>query len=106
MIQSTPLADNTSMVFLFMFCYITVCPMAPRFIINIRELYDRDLRGRFQGIDTGFAIFSQTIVSQNAAVSAIAFADVAPGQDSVVEREAGESEGIQLEALGDGMGRV
>jgi hypothetical protein len=55
-------------------------PVMPRFIISIRELYDRNLRRRWQGVDTGFGVFSQPTVSENAAISAIAFADVVPGQ--------------------------
>ena len=72
----------------------------PRFIISVRELYDRDLRRRWQGVDTGFGVLSQPIAGDNAAMSAIAFADVVPGQEQVVEGEANESEAIQLEPLG------
>ena len=57
--------------------------MMPRFIISVRELYDRDLRGRRQGIDTGFGVSSQPISSGNATVSVIRFAGVAPGQEGV-----------------------
>jgi hypothetical protein len=74
----------------------------PRFIISVRELYDRDLRGRWQGIDTGFGVSSQPVSSGNAAVSAIQFADVAPGREEV-EGEVGDSEVIRLEMLRDGM---
>ena len=31
----------------------------PRFIINIREMYDRDLQDRWQGIDTGFGLIEE-----------------------------------------------
>jgi len=31
----------------------------PRFIISVRELYDRDLTARWQGVDTGFGVLSQ-----------------------------------------------
>ena len=84
--------------------YVTmICPMIPRFIIGVRELYDRDLQRRWQGIDSGFGVLSQPIASQIGPISAIAFADVAPGQDQVVELEgdANESEAIRLEPLGD-----
>ena len=71
----------------------------PRFIISVRELYDRDLRGRWQGIDTGFGVLSQPISNGNAAVSAIQFAEVAPGQEQgqVAEGETDDSEAIRLE---------
>ena len=71
----------------------------PRFIISVRELYDRDLRGRWQGIDTGFGVLSQPISNVNAAVSAIQFADVALGQEQgqAAEGEMDDSEAIRLE---------
>ena len=82
--------------------------MMPRFIVSMRELHDRDLRARWQGIDTGFGVLSQPIASDNAVVSAIAFADVAPwqGQDQVVEGDEDDSEAIRLEARGDGTRQV
>ena len=82
----------------------------PRFIISVRELYDRDLRGRWQGIDTGFGVLSQPVSGGNAAVSAIRFANAAlVGQeDQVVEGEVDDSEAIQLETRmsADGTGQV
>ena len=78
----------------------------PRFIISVRELYDRDLQARWQGIDSGFGVLSQSIVSQNGAVSIIAFADVAPGQDEVVEHGADDSEGVRLEVVAEGVRQV
>ena len=79
--------------------------MMPRFIVSMRELHDRDLRARWQGIDTGFGVLSQPIASDNAVVSAIAFVDVAPWQsrDQVVEDD---EEAIRLEARGDGTRQV
>jgi len=77
----------------------------PRFIISVRELYDRDLRNRWQGIDTGFGVLSQPDSSGNAAVSAIQFTDVALGQE-VAEGEVDDSEAIRLEMLGDGTRQV
>ena len=87
----------------------TLCSIMPRFIISVRELYDRDLRRRWQGIDTGFGVLSQPVSSGNAAVSAIHFADVAPGQEGqVAEGEVDDSEAIRLETWmsGDGMCQV
>ena len=74
----------------------------PRFIISVRELHDRDHRRGWQGVDTGFGGSSQNVLP----VSATAFADVAPGEDQVVEVDANESEGIRLEPLGDNTHRV
>lgn len=67
----------------------------------MRELYDHDVRRGLQGIDTGFGVLSQAVASQNAAGSAIAFADTAPGQNQVVEGDANESAAIRLELLED-----
>ena len=78
----------------------------PRFIISVRELHDRTLRARWQGIDSGFGVLSQPTASQNGALSEIAFADVAPGQDQVVEGDADDSEAIRLEVVGDGARQV
>lgn len=76
----------------------------PRFILSVRELYDRDLRGHFQGVDTGFGV-SQSIGSQDGAISAIAFADVGVGHDRVLEDDAGELEVIQPQLVIDGGAR-
>ena len=84
-----------------MFTSITLCSTAPRFIINVRELYDRDVRRGLQGVDTGFGVLSQAIASQDGAVSAIPFAEVVLGQDQVVEGDTNESAAIQLEPSGD-----
>lgn len=80
--------------------------MMPRFIINVRELYDHDLHDRWQGIDTGFGVLSQPVQVASAAVSAIAFADGAPGHDQVAEGEwdTSDSGDIRLEELGGGAG--
>ena len=100
--------NTTAVLFLSVLSSITIVPMSPRFIINIRELYDRDLRGRWNGIDSGFGVLSQAVASEDAVVSAIAFADVNPGQEEAqaVEGGEGDSEGIRLEPLGDGTQQV
>ena len=67
----------------------------------MRELYDRDLRRGWQGVDTGFGVLSQRFWGQNAPVTAITFSDIALEQDQVAEWDADESEGVQLESLGD-----
>ena len=111
MLQTTITLDSASQLVLTLLYYTTICPLMPRFIISMRELYDRDLRGRWQGIDTAFNISSQPgVYSGNAAVSAIQFADAAPGrgEDQEAEGEADDFEGIRLETRmsGDGMGHV
>jgi len=95
---------NASMQFLALLVCILLCSMMPRFIISVRELYDHDTC-RQQGIDTGFGISSQ-LDGHNAAVSAIAFADVTPGEDQVMEGDGNDSEAIRLEAVGGGAHRV
>lgn len=90
-------------LFLMMFSYITLYSLMPRFIISIRELYDGDLRCRWQGIDTGFGILSQPIANENPAISSIVFAVSVQGQE---QGPGGEDnlEAIRLEVLGDGTG--
>ena len=80
----------------------------PRFIVSVRELYDRDLRGRWQGLDTGFGVLSQPVSSESAAVSTIEFADVAPGheQGQLARGEVDNLEAIGMEVLGDGTRQV
>jgi len=98
---------NISLRFLTAFCYMIVFPMMPRFIISIRELYDRDLRRLWQGVDTGFGVFSQPSPSENATISVIVFTDVAPGQGRGQVVDDGEaSEEIRLDVLGDGTRQV
>ena len=77
-------APNSAEIFPICFAYLTFATIVPRFIISVRELYSRDVRGRWQGIDTGFGLSSHTISSQNE-ISAIAFADVAGGQAQEME---------------------
>ena len=78
--------------------------MMPRFFISVRELYDRDPGRRQQGIDIGFGVSSQ-LDGQNAAISAIEFADVTPGEDQAMEGDGNDSEAIRLEVVG-GAGQV
>ena len=78
----------------------------PRFIISVRQLYDRDLRGREQGIDSGFGVSSQPIFSENTAVSAMEFAPGEVGQVAEGEVEDSEATRIQLDMLEDGTHQV
>jgi len=103
LLDNSLIISNAWQLFLTTLSYTTICPIMPRFIISMRELYDRDLRPRWQGIDTGFGVLSQHIASQNVAVSTISFAEVATGQGRGQE---GGTEAIQLEELGDGAHQV
>ena len=67
--------------------------MVPRFIISIRELYDRDLRGSWEGNDVGFGVLSRPAAS-GTLVSAIAFAEANPGQSQAAEGDAEDVEGV------------
>jgi hypothetical protein len=44
-LQDVITISSTSQLVLSLLTYITLCPIMPRFIISMRELYDRDLRG-------------------------------------------------------------
>ena len=72
-------------------------PMMPRFVIKMRELYDKDSRGRLEGIDSAFGISSRSgdVAGRDHFVSGIAFA----GVDSRPGEEGGEE--IQLEDRGN-----
>ena len=75
-----------------------MCPMMPRFIISVRELYDRDTRRGWQGVDTGFGVLSQPIADRFGFGSSIVFPDgVALEEGQVVE---GGADDIQLKPLG------
>lgn len=80
----------------------------PRFIITMREMYDREGRGCRQGVDTAFGASSQPVADTDTFVSAIAFAGGNPGQEGgqTVEDDARDSETIQLEVLKDGARQV
>ncbi|KAN0097917.1 hypothetical protein V8E55_002363 [Tylopilus felleus] len=75
-----------------------LCSAIPRFIISVREMYDRDLRHHVYGVDTAFGVLSRPTASQNTLVSAIAFVDIPPEEDQSVA-EVDESEDIQLKVL-------
>ena len=68
--------------------------MVPRFIISIRELYDRDLRGNWEGNDTGFGVLSRPAANGTVVVSTIAFAEANPSQSQAVEGDTEDAEGI------------
>jgi hypothetical protein len=99
-LQNDVSINNTSLLFLTLLSYVTICPIMPRFIISLRELHDRGLHVRRRGIDTGFGV-----PSQSGAPSMIVFADIATGKSPITE-ETNESEAIRLEVLGNGIHRV
>ena len=80
-------------------CSSLLCCLTPRFIISVRELYDRDLRGLRQGIDTGFGVLSQSLSGENARISTILFADTAGGESWTGQRDEDEQGGIRLEVI-------
>ncbi|KAF8548764.1 hypothetical protein OG21DRAFT_1500821 [Imleria badia] len=73
------------MLFLDALGYSLCCAMMPRFIISIRELYDRDVRERWQGIDTGFG---RSFSTGSEGVSTTVLTDVILGEVQVDDVEA------------------
>ncbi|KAF8452921.1 hypothetical protein L210DRAFT_3520008 [Boletus edulis BED1] len=59
---------------------IAFCILIPRFVISIRELYDRDIHRCFH-IDTGFGMQSRSNAGADTTVSAMAFADINQGPE-------------------------
>ena len=72
-LQYGPQWNDISIVLLDMLSIMALCPLVPRFIPSLRELYDRNLAGRWRGIDTTFGGSSQSIPSRS---FAIAFAGI------------------------------
>ena len=86
---------TTWLVVLGLLSVVTLYPVIPRFVLSVRELYERDSRGRWQGIDTGFGVSSRTFAERDPVVSDIAFADVRRGRDLEGDEE------IQLGPVAD-----
>lgn len=82
-----------------------LCTAMPRFIISVRELYDRDLRGRWQGVDSGLGALSRDVHNEMGITSKIVFMDAAQ-EETVTQEDAGGLEVIQLEDVRVGMHRV
>ena len=78
--------------------------MLPRFMISIRELYDRDSHRDCQSIDSEFGILSRPATGENQTVPAIGLADVTLGQSAgqTMEGDAGNPEMVALEEIEDG----
>ena len=98
-----PAIDISVINFLQLIAYTAIIPLVSRFIISVREIYDRDTRGRLH-VDTGFGASGRSIDDENGLVSTIAFADRNPGQgqSQAAEDDADDSEGIRLEARAGG----
>ena len=84
--------NSTAILFLSALSTLAIVSVVPRFIISIRELYDRDLRGRWEGSDAGFGVLSRPAANGTVIVSAIAFAEVNTGQNQVVEGDTEDAE--------------
>ncbi|KAF8129171.1 hypothetical protein EV363DRAFT_1220227 [Boletus edulis] len=97
---TTAIPTNTiPLLFILSLSYLSIIPLMPRFIISVREFHKR--RGQWEGIDAGFGASLHLISSENAVVSVVAIADSDATVNQVMEGEADESEGIQLEMRGD-----
>lgn len=74
---------------------ITMVPIMPRFILNIREMHGREMHNRLQHIDTAFGLSTRPIASRGVG-STIVFGE---GERS---RSAPGDGGIQLEVVPGG----
>ncbi|KAN0081362.1 hypothetical protein V8E55_008986 [Tylopilus felleus] len=106
--NNEPSINSTAMLVLDTACITAIAVMMPRFIINVRELYDPVLRGVWEGIDPGFRVFPRPISRQSTTVSMEAFLDITPGwRDPIVEGGGDElGEVTPLEVLRDYMRRL
>ena len=78
---------------LIMLASSLLCCTMPRFIISVRELYDRDFRRHWQGIDSGFGALSRDVSTTKGLASSIAFADVAREESRTVLGDANDDMG-------------
>ena len=69
----TNIASGWGIAIPFALLGIANITLSPRFILNIRELHSRDVRGGNGNIDSGFGF--STLSAQVGAVSDIAFAE-------------------------------
>ncbi|KAF8125282.1 hypothetical protein EV363DRAFT_1586412 [Boletus edulis] len=83
---------NNASLLLNTFIYIIFDTLIPRFIISIRELYDRDIRDRFH-IDTGLGALSRSDSGLDTTMSAMAFVD--GNQDPEVEGSTDNSKDLE-----------
>jgi len=90
-INSVVIPNFDLTLFVDAFSYSLACAIMPRFIISIRELYHRDLRNQYQGVDTGFGLHSQTLAFQKTSMTGVTFLDsegaTETGSEGVSSRE-------------------
>jgi len=93
-VDTNPVSPVWYLIFQFSYT-ITMYPIFPRFVIGMRELFDKDSRGRLEGIDSAFGISSHSwnVAGRDHSVSGIAFV----GASSHLGEEGGEE--IQVEAV-------
>lgn len=101
--QDGAATNNTSILLLDAFTYIIFYPLIPRFIISIRELYDGDIRGRLEGVDTGFGVLSQSDAVPNRTVSAMVFMDVNPACHPPAEDDMDDLDTISVQMVEEGL---
>ena len=106
-VQNQLILGISATYLLQLFAVVTIIPLIPRFIIRVREIFDRDARGRFR-VDTGFGTLGPSVDDESTFVSTILFVDGNSGQGEsrVLEEDMGDSEGIRLEVMGEGARRV
>ena len=103
-LQYQPALNIYVTTFLQLTSFTTITPLIPRFIISVREIYDRDTNGCLQ-VDTGFGALGRFVDDKNGLVSTIVFADRNPGQgqSQAAEDDADDSERIRLEVRAGGV---
>lgn len=107
-LQYGPQWSDTASIIMSTLSFVAYCPIVPRFILDLRELHDRDLRGRWQRIDTAFSARSQPISEQDVAVSAISFAEASSAEGPSIEGCVDDLEVVRLRVVGysDGVHQV
>ncbi|KAI9571034.1 hypothetical protein HD554DRAFT_2327125 [Boletus coccyginus] len=95
--------NSTSMLFLSVFIYTIFYPLTPRFIIGIRQLYDSDISGRPQGIDSGFGMLSRPNAGT---MSSISFADDNLPWHPAMEDDKDDKDSFSVKVIEEGMGQV
>lgn len=100
-------STKTTSVLLLGACFsVFFYPLIPRFIISIRELYDRDLRG-CQGVDSGCGVVSRSTASLDESMSGMIFMDVSLVRHGpAVEGDMGDSDAISHEMVREDMSLV
>ena len=89
----------TSTIYLALFSSIAICTIMPRFIISIRELYDREVRRDWQGIDSGFGLLSRSTGGRMS--TGITYTEVVQGQGWTAEGDEDVTRATPLQVLND-----